>query len=173
MTGRRLIEEWLPIAALALAAVETSSRHRHDPSAMMKPLAMNAGLKAERPSGCRSASLVPVANRRDPRPPWSAPPERRYGVRGRCPVCPPGQAGEGNGCGRWPPWQGLYLLDSEKSFPDNGTESTVGFADTGLRVGRRLNVDKYWLSGRKWFGAHPCRQTPAGSLLTRTPRLDT
>ena len=69
MTGRRLIEEWLPIAALALAAVETSCRHRHDPSAMMKPLEINAGLKAERLSGCRSASLVPVANGRAPREP--------------------------------------------------------------------------------------------------------
>jgi hypothetical protein len=56
MTGRRLIEEWLPIATpgCELASVETSCRRRHDPSAMMKPLEVNAGSKAERLSWCRS-----------------------------------------------------------------------------------------------------------------------
>ena len=132
---------------------------------MMKPLEMNAGVKAERLSGRRAPSLVSVANRRAPRMPWSAPSERRYGVRGRCPVCPPGQAGEGNGCGRWPPGQGLYLLDSEKSFQANGTEGTVGFADTGLRVGRGLKADQYRLSTRIRWLSTGCVSNVADSVL--------
>ena len=35
------------------------------------------------PPGCRLALLVPVANRRAPRMPWSAPSERQNGGRGR------------------------------------------------------------------------------------------
>jgi hypothetical protein len=52
---------------------------------------------ASRPSWWRSALLVPVANRRDPRFGRAAPTRAaaRPFKRGGVPVCPPGQAGEG------------------------------------------------------------------------------